>query len=380
MEGVTRAVLGVRIRKTFLQRKAPAFSLDVDFAVHPGVTILFGASGAGKSTILQCIAGLCRPDAGRIASGERVLFDSAARTNARVAQREVGYVFQRLALFPHLTIEQNAAYGIRHENADRVAQRVNAVLESFHVANLRTRLPREVSGGEAQRVALARALVTEPRVLLLDEPLTALDAHIKAGIIDDLRAWNLARGIPILYITHNHDEVFALGERVIVLQQGRIIAQGAPLDVLQMPRHEAVAQLAGFENIFDATVVALHEQEGTMTCRIAGTPVELVAPLTRLEMGASIRLAVRAGEILLAGVRPQMLSARNIIPAQVTQLTRVGMRVEVRVNCGAEFLVHLTPGAIESLRLRPGSDVWMVLKSHSCHLIHGNGRRERSGN
>src|SRR6202023_2351074 len=132
--------------------------------------------------------------------------------------------------------------------------------------------------GERQRVALARALVTDPSVLLLDEPLAALDARTKSGILDDLRQWNQAHRIPILYVTHSRDEVFALGERVLVLENGRIIAQGTPHEVMTAPRQETVAQLAGFENIFDATVLAAHPDRGTMTCQLAASPVELETP------------------------------------------------------------------------------------------------------
>src|SRR5579863_1183194 len=186
------------------------FVLDVEFQVAPGFNILFGASGAGKTTLLDCVAGLITPDVGRIAIGERVLFDASRGINLPVAKRGVGYVFQSLALFPHLTVAQNVQYGLaRLPKSERLAK-TSAILEAFRIAHLAERSARKISGGESQRVALARTLVTDPAVLLLDEPLAALDAPTKARIIGDLRQWNHAHSIPILYVTHSREEVFAL--------------------------------------------------------------------------------------------------------------------------------------------------------------------------
>ncbi len=248
-----------------------------------GFTILFGASGAGKTTLLDCIAGLQTPEAGRIAVGASALFDADARVDVPPNRRAVGYLMQSLALFPHMTVAQNVQYGLdgleRSEREARCAQ----VLEAFRIAALAERRPGEISGGERQRAALARTLVTRPRVLLLDEPLTALDAVTKAQILDDLRAWNREQQIPILYVTHQREEVFALGENVIALDAGRIVARGSPHEVLQRPQSETVAQLAGFENIFDCGFVADHPEQGTMTCRIAESTVDLEVPLSRID-------------------------------------------------------------------------------------------------
>ena len=359
-----------KIRKTL---GAGGFTLDVDFTATPGFTILFGPSGAGKTTLLDCIAGLVTPDAGRIAIGDRVFLDTADRMNVPSAKRNVGYVFQDLALFPHLTAEQNVGYGIAHLPRGHRDLRVSKILDAFRIRALAERKPRDISGGEGQRVALARALVTDPVVLLLDEPLTALDAATKSRILDDLREWNLAHGIPILYATHSRDEVFALGERAIVLDRGRIIAQGTPHEVLSAPRQETVAQLAGFENIFDATVEALHEDRGTMTCQLAGsaaaTPVKLETPLVRAEAGSRLRVGIRAGDILLATSSPVGLSARNIIPGRITALERRDVIISARVDCGVAMEVHLTLAARDSLALTTGKSVWLVIKTHSCHLM-----------
>jgi molybdate transport system ATP-binding protein len=345
------------------------FALDVQFTIAPGITILFGPSGAGKTTLLDCIAGLTNPDSGKIAIADQVLFDHAQATNIPPQHRKAGYVFQDLALFPHLSVEKNVEYGLATiDNAAR-QKKTQAILESFRITHLRDRKPKEISGGERQRVALARALVTDPWLLLLDEPLAALDASTKSKIIDDLRTWNTAHNIPILYITHNREEVFALGDRVLVLENGRIIADGTPHAVMSAPRRESLAQLIGFENIFHAKVAATNGVRGTMTCRLADSNVELETPLVRAETGSTLLVGIRAGDILLATVQPQGLSARNILPGKVLSLEQRDVIVSAQVNCGVVMEVHLTLAARDSLELQPAREVWLIVKTHSCHLM-----------
>jgi len=363
--------LGVRICKSFGEQGS-SFALDVEFSAAAGFTILFGASGAGKTTLLDCIAGLQRPEAGRIAVGATALFDEDARVNIPPNRRAVGYLLQSLGLFPHMTVAQNVQYGLDRLEISGREGRCAQVLEAFRISSLAERRPGEISGGERQRAALARTLVTRPRVLLLDEPLTALDAVTKAQILDDLRAWNREHQIPILYVTHQREEVFALGENVIALDAGRIVAQGSPHDVLQRPQSETVAQLAGFENIFDCGFVADHPEQGTMTCRVAGSTVELEVPLSRINRSRPVRVGIRAGDILLASSPPQGLSARNVFSGTITALELRDVMVVARVNCGAEFEVHVTPAARDALRLEPGGKVWMIVKTYSCQVMQGS--------
>jgi molybdate transport system ATP-binding protein len=353
-----------------LRKRLPSgFSLDVRLSAPPGITILFGPSGAGKTTLLDCIAGLLTPDSGHVTLAGRPFFDSSRSIDLPVAQRSLGYVFQTLALFPHLTAAANVEYGLAHLDAVERRRRRDALLESFRISQLRGRRPADMSGGERQRVALARALVTEPGLLLLDEPLSALDAATKARLVDDLRAWNQAHGIPIVYVTHTREEVFALGERVVALEQGSAVAEGTPQEVLAAPRRETLAQLAGFENIFDATVTALHEDHGTMTCRLAGSSADLEVPLGHFFPGDRVRLGLRAGDILLATAPPQSLSARNLLPGKLVSLERRDVTVIAGVDCGVFLEVHLTPGAQHALALAPGRAVWLVVKTYSCHLL-----------
>jgi molybdate transport system ATP-binding protein len=366
---VNAAALTARLRKQRRNAGASSFVLDVSIEVAPGITILFGPSGAGKSTLLDCVAGLTRPDAGRMALGEQVLFDSANGVHLPAQKRRVAYVFQTLALFPHLNVEENTAYGLHDLSEQERHARVEAILEAFRVNKLRKQKPGEISGGERQRIALTRSLVTEPRVLLLDEPLSGLDAELKVSIVDDLRAWNAARRIPILYVTHSRDEVDALGERVIAMENGRIASVGLPMEVLDTPRRKKLAQAAGFENLLSGSVVDVREPDGVMRVRLGESACEIEVPLGFASAGDRVQVAIRAGDILLAVEPPRSLSARNVVEGQILSLEQRGTMGIARVNCGVTFVAHVTPGAVRALGLCAGQKVWLVLKTHSCHLV-----------
>lgn len=359
------AWLTASIRKRLSDR----FTLDVALDAAHGITIVFGGSGSGKSTLLRCLAGLLTPESGQIAVGSTTLFDAAQAINVAPRSRKIGYVFQQLALFPHMSVERNMAYGVPHLAPAERHKRIVSTAERFGIAHLVARKPEQISGGERQRVALARALVSDPQLLLLDEPLSGLDHSTQSRIIDDLRAWNAAHDIPILYVTHSHREVFALGERVVVLEDGKILARGTPQEVMDAPAHETLAQLAGFENFFTGVVTAKRPEFGLMHCRLDGTTTELEIPLAGTEVGAPIRLAIRAGDILLANQEPHGLSARNVLRGTLALAVQEGPTVVARVDAGVFFTVHLTPGALEALRLRPQSPVWLVVKTHSCRLV-----------
>ncbi|HEV7505058.1 MAG TPA: ATP-binding cassette domain-containing protein [Thermoanaerobaculia bacterium] len=363
------STLHVQLRKRHSSGRFSRFELETTFTAAPGVTMIVGHSGAGKTTILRCIAGLCDPEEGRIAVGDRVLFDSRQRIKLEPARRRVAFVFQDLALFPHLSVQDNVMYGLRRLERSERERRMHEILESFQISHLCGRSPREISGGEQQRVALARSLVTEPSVLLLDEPLSSLDPRTKVRIVEDLQKWNRTRGIPILYVTHDHGEVFAMGDRVVALEQGRIVAEGLPLDVVPASSRAAPAQPGDFENFFDATVIELREQEDTMVCQITGTSVFLKAPLAQVSIGSEVCLGARAGEILVSASPPAIVSDCNVIPGRIRQLDRLGSVVEARVGCGAEFRVRMDARSAQSRGLGVASEVWMMIGTHACHLV-----------
>jgi len=365
---LTQPTLSVRVR--FNRAGASSsFRLDVDFSLPPGITILFGPSGAGKSTLLDCIAGLITPDEGRVGIAVESLFNSATVTNIPAQDRRLGYLFQSPALFPHLTAQQNVEYGLSPMPASGRANATREILKLFRVEALAPRKPAELSGGEAQRVALARALVTNPRVLLLDEPLSGLDADLKNSIIADLRAWNVRHQIPILYVTHDRAEVDALGERVLVMENGKIVQQGSPNQVLEAPRKERLALASGFENILEGTVKEVRLDDGVMRVTLKNSSATIEAPLSYAKSGDLVRIAIRAGDILLALEKPSNLSARNILHGTIRSLEQRSATMICKVDAGAAFEVHVTLSAARSLGLREGMDLWLVLKTYSCHIV-----------
>ena len=362
-------MLSVQIRKQFRLNGAQPFILDVVASFGSGFTVLFGPSGAGKSTLLDCIAGLQQPDSGEIRLDEKLYFDAARNLSLPPQHRELAYVFQSLALFPHLSVEQNIRYGLAKLAPPEQEERTQRIAIAFRIQNLLSRRPAELSGGEKQRVALARALVTRPCVLLLDEPLTGLDSALRRSILEDLQAWNEANRIPILYVTHNREEVDAIGERVVTLVNGRVQETGAPRAVLDAPRSVELAHAAGFENVLPAMVVEHCPADGVMRVSLDHAACEIEIPLGNAAPGAKVRVAIRAGDILVATEPPHFLSARNILPGAIESLETRGAMVALRVKAGATFIVHVTPGAVRALALAPGLLVWLVIKTHSCHLV-----------
>ncbi len=362
-------MLNVQIRKQFRSNGVQPFALDINQSFAPGFTVLFGPSGAGKSTLLDCIAGLQQPDSGEIRLGEKVFFDAASNLSLPPQRRELAYVFQSLALFPHLSVEQNIRYGLRKLAAPEQTERTNNIAKTFRIEKFLSRRPAELSGGEKQRVALARALVTSPRVLLLDEPLTGLDSALRRSILEDLGAWNDANRIPILYVTHNREEVDAIGERVVTLVNGRVQETGAARAVLDAPRSIELAHAAGFENVLSAIVVEHRPADGVMRVSLDHATCEIEIPLGDAAPGTEVRVAIRAGDILVATEPPHFLSARNILPGTIESVETRSTMVTLRVKAGAIFQVHVTPGAVRALDLSPCLLVWLVIKTHSCHLV-----------
>jgi molybdate transport system ATP-binding protein len=235
VEGAER----VNVLKAELRlRLSSAFELDCRFEVPTGFTVLFGPSGAGKTSVLDCIAGIKRPHAGIVSINGSSLFESAKQIDLPSSRRRLAYVFQDLALFPHLNVRENIAYGLKAESPESGGVACRRILYQFGIDHLCTRFPGDLSGGERQRVALARSLVTNPQALLLDEPLAGLDRATRMKIVDDLRSWNVVHQIPILYVTHSVREAVALGERALIMREGRIVAEGTPSELLDVDNWE----------------------------------------------------------------------------------------------------------------------------------------------
>jgi molybdate transport system ATP-binding protein len=238
-----------------IKKQLPDFALDVSWTAGDGVAVLFGPSGAGKTLTLQCLAGLIEPDAGRVVVDDRVLFDAAAGVNLPPQQRRVGYVFQGYALFPHLTVAGNVGFGLRGRSRHDRERRVIEVLERLDLGGLAHRRPSELSGGQRQRVALGRALAIDPALLLLDEPLSALDSPLRRALRDELRAILSGWGTAAVVVTHDFTEAYRLADRIIVYENGRVIQAAARAELLWQPASEAVARVMGLRNVLHGTVV-----------------------------------------------------------------------------------------------------------------------------
>jgi molybdate transport system permease protein len=237
-----------------IEKKLPDFTLDVSFQASSAPLGILGPSGAGKTMLLRCIAGLERPDRGRIALNERVLFGSAEHIRIPTRQRHIGILFQNYALFPHRTVAENIGFGLRDLPSGERASRVAGLVARTHLGGLELRYPRELSGGEQQRAALARALATEPEALLLDEPLSALDTHLRSQVEAQLQETFAAYKRPTLLVTHNIEEAYRLGEELLVLSRGRVAAFGAKQEIFRHPPSREVAQLTGCKNFSRASV------------------------------------------------------------------------------------------------------------------------------
>lgn len=364
-------MLSVKIKKKLSDLRSDGFLLDVDFNAPPGVTILFGASGSGKTTTLKSIAGIIRPDSGSIHIDGDTLFDSESAIDLPIRKRGVGYVFQDLALFPHLSARENVEFGMNNLARRKRRARAMTTMDALRIAHTADRKPRDISGGEAQRVALARALSCGPRILLLDEPLSAIDEATKLAIISDLKAINRELRLPIIYVTHSRAEAIALGERVMVYERGRIATIGEPLEVFGSPTTTIVARLTGVENLFEGYVISKNEAAGTMTVEIADNTgrARIDIPFGVEREGKLVQVAVPSGDILLASEELRSTSARNILRGRVLGIEDKGNRTLVRVISGVTWSASVTRQAVKELALSEGREVWLAIKTHSCYLL-----------
>ena len=281
--------LDVSIRLTL-----PGFTLDVEWTAGDGVAVLFGPSGAGKTLTLQCLAGLTRPDGGRIVVDGRVFFDASAGIDLRPQNRRVGYVFQGYALFPHLTVLDNVAFGLRDRPRAERSERAQRVIQRLGLAGLERRHPHELSGGQRQRVALGRALAIDPALLLLDEPLSALDRPTRDSLRDELRSVLTEWRTAAVVVTHDFTEAYRLADRIVVYRDGRVIQAAPRAELLWRPASEAVARIMGIRNIFQGVVLKASPDRIQLQWR--GQTLEAVNSPTRAYLpspGSAIAFFIR---------------------------------------------------------------------------------------
>ncbi|KAB0682665.1 molybdenum ABC transporter ATP-binding protein [Aureimonas leprariae] len=346
-------------------KRLGAFELRAAFRSGERLAALFGPSGSGKTTLVHLVAGLARPDAGRIAVGDTVLFDSAAGIDVPRHRRRIGYVFQDARLFPHLSVRSNLLYGRWFTRATEGEPNLDSVVALLGITHLLGRRPGALSGGERQRVAIGRALLARPRLLLMDEPLSALDEARKAEIIPYIERLRDEAGIPILYVSHSLGEVARLAADMVVLDAGRVVAQGEPLAVAR--RLDLLPAAAEVEpgRFLDVVATRRDERYGLTTLVLEGG--EIVVPDLDLSLGQSVRLRVRARDVMLALERPVGVSALNVLAASVGTARPDGLSgMEVSLDCGGqELLARITRRSFDELRLAPGMAVFAVLKSVS---------------
>jgi len=342
-----------------LQHRFDGFALDVGFDAPAGVTALFGPSGSGKTTVINAVAGLLRPEAGRIVVEGRVLLDTAAGVMLPPHQRRVGYVFQDARLFPHLTVRQNLAFGRWFSPGGIAMEEVVALLG---LEALLSRRPAGLSGGERQRVAIGRALLSNPAILLMDEPLAALDEARKAEILPYLENLRDQTALPILYVSHSVSEVARLAGQVVVVQAGRVVTTGTVAEVFSDPFAATALGPRAAGSVITG-VIAAHEADGLTRVELSAGPIWL--PQVAAPPGTRLRVRIAAQDVIVARGRPEGLSALNILPATVTALRQgAGPGVMVQLRLGEEFLLaRVTRRSAEALQLAEGAAVFAVLKS-----------------
>jgi len=335
------------------------FLLDATLALpldQAPVTVLFGPSGAGKTTLLRLLAGLDRPSQGKIVFRDRVWCDTACSEWLEPQQRRAGLVFQDYALFPHLSVERNVAFAASGDAAGRM-------MERFGLRGLSGRLPRAISGGEQQRVALARALAAAPQLLLLDEPLSALDAATRAKTRRELRALLLSAGVPSILVTHDRTDAIALADWMAVMVNGRILQAGPVREVLARPATAQVAEAVGVENVLPAGIES--RSGGLLRLRVGNSVLQC------LDGGESppVLASIRAEDVALTRDPAAASTQRNRLPGVVRTISIEGPLALVELDCGFPLVALVTAQSAADMSLVPGESLVAVVKTTSVHVI-----------
>jgi molybdate transport system ATP-binding protein len=355
----TRRFAGGAAVEADLRRPADRFS----------VTVLFGPSGCGKTMTLRCLAGLERPERGRITFGAATWFDAGRRVFLTPQQRDIGYLFQEYALFPHLTLAGNIGYGLRGMSRTEWWRRVADMLGLFGLAGLQDRYPHQVSGGEQQRVALARVLVRRPRLLLLDEPLSALDGPTREQLRPELRRLLAGFGVPAILVTHDRVEALALADHLVVLDRGRVRQQGPARDVFAWPADLAVARTVGMETVQPGRVVQV--ADGMATVAVGQARLSAAAAANE---GAEVHVCIR-GEAVALDAGP-VAGGGNRLEGVVRSVLPEGPLVRVGLDCGFPLVALWPRAACDEADLREGVKVTARVKEQAVHLIPRGGRLE----
>jgi molybdate transport system ATP-binding protein len=328
------------------------------------VTVLFGPSGCGKTTVLRCLAGLAQPEAGTIQFGAETWFDAQKKFSLAPQQRGIGFVFQDYALFPHLSVAGNLGYGLRDLTTAERGQRIREMLERFGLTDVAQQRPRQLSGGQQQRVALARALMCRPRLLLLDEPLSALDAALREELRGELRRLLTACNIPVFLVTHDRTEALALGDELVVMSGGTVRQSGPVLDVFNHPADATVAKIVGVETLQPGSIARVNE--GLATVNIHGVMLTALAPAAD---GREVFVCIRGEDVILQREAATASSVRNRLSARVVALHTEGALVRVELDAGFPLFALITRPACVELALREGEAITALIKAPAIHLV-----------
>lgn len=341
-----------------IKQRLGSFELDIAFTTRGRVTALFGPSGAGKSSVVAAIAGLTKPKEGRIAVDGRILFESG-KISVPPEARRVAVVFQDARLFPHMTVADNLRFGWRRAANKADEETITHIVELLGLGTILPRHPRNLSGGEKSRVALGRALLASPDLLLLDEPLAALDQSRREEILPYLEKLARETKMPMLLVSHQVDEVARLADEIVVLESGKVAAQGAAFDLLT--DISATMGVPPLGAVFDATV-AEHQRDGLS--RLAFDGGVLFVPDLPQKIGAALRVRLRAEDIMLALGEPQGISANNVLACTIAAIRDLGDHADVQLLCGKTKLVsRITQASRARLKLETGMTLYGVVKA-----------------
>ena len=348
-----------------VERKLGAFSLRASFVAGVGVTALFGRSGSGKTMLVNAIAGLLKPDRGRVEVAGRVLFDGERRIDVPTARRRIGYVFQEGRLFPHFSVRQNLLYGRFFNGANERHIQFDQVVELLGLAHLLERRPVALSGGEKQRAAIGRALLAGPQVLLMDEPLASLDEHRKREILQYIERLRDEVKISILYVSHSIEEVVRLADTMVLMSEGSVRAVGRPDEI--MARLDLRPMTGRYESgaVIETRVSAYDDKYDLTTLSFPGG--ELLLTRVSAALGDPVRVRVRARDVSLALARPDNISMLNVLHGRIAEIRPGdGPVADVRIRIGEAFLLaRITRRSLDQLRLVHDLEVYAMIKAVS---------------
>lgn len=343
-----------------------SFSLDVDLTLCEPVTAIFGPSGSGKTSFLELLAGLRKPTQVYVAVRGRVLENSYEGNKVPPEKRKMGYLPQEVLLFPHYTVRENILYGV-NRNGFGGGPKFEIVVEALEIGSLLDSSPLEISGGEKQRVGLARALMSGPDLLLLDEPFSSLDRGLKTRILPYLNRIRDQFHVPVLYVTHDASDILALGNEVIVLDRGKVVAQGDPEQTLEQTHILSRWVPCPMDNLLQGEVES-HATEKGLT-RVKVGEIFLWTPLLDIDPGTGVQVDIPSEDILVALTPPENISARNILEGRIETRESSGGTFLLKVWVGFFLRARLTPDAVDHLGLTPGKRVYLVLKSSSIRCF-----------